>query len=161
VRWQPYLWEQPRPASPFDIARVEASLGVRFPEDYRRAVMEHQGEVPHPNLFDFVEEGRKTTTVMGFLLHFLGDAGEEERDYHILENYRARRNILPSGVVPFSQDPGGNPIAFDFRRSASRPTVVFVNHEAAGEGERVWPVAATFSELLGKLYSDDGDVREP
>jgi cell wall assembly regulator SMI1 len=162
VRWQPYLWERSRPASPADIERVEAGLGVRFPEDYRRAVMEHQGEAPHPNLFDFVEEGKKTTTVMGPLFHFAEDAGDESLDsYNVLESYRARGNILPEGVIPFSEDPGGNPIAFDFRRSADSPPVVFVNHEAAGGDEGVWTVAASFSELLDKLYSDDDTHPEP
>lgn len=154
IDWQPYLWERPRPARPEDIDRVEAELGVRFPEDYRAVLLAHQGEVPRPELFDFEENCRTTTTVMGPLFHVLEGADTTAASYNIVESYRLRQDSLPPGIVPFSEDPGGNPIAFDFRRSAEAPTVVFVNHEAVGEAEYIWPVAGSFTEFLGLMHEE-------
>lgn len=151
--WRPYHWDRPRPASPADVERVETALGIRFPEDYRRVVQEHQGEAPIPNLFDFEEKGRRTTSVMGPLLHFREDAGGTAESYHILRSWELRRDWLPPRVIPFSEDPGGNPIAFDFRRSADAPPVVFVDHESGGVA--IWPIAASFTEFLSSLYSED------
>jgi cell wall assembly regulator SMI1 len=76
IEWQSYLWEQSRSASSSDIERVERELEVYFPDDYRAIVIENQGKVPKQNLFDFLENGHKTTTVMGVLFHFLEDKSE-------------------------------------------------------------------------------------
>lgn len=153
LTWRPYLWDTPRPAPPHEIARAEAALGIHFPADYRRIVAVHQGEVPDPNLFDFTEDGRRTTSVMGPLFHFAADEAGPARSYHLLASLELRRDWLPPRVIPFSEDSGGNPIAFDFRHSASAPPIVFVDHESGGSA--VWPIAASFSEFLGLLHAEE------
>jgi hypothetical protein len=126
---------------------------VSFPPSYRQVVAEHQGMQPEPDLFDFVEDGEPTESVMGPLFHFLdGDDPSDLPDYHIVANYRLKRQALPARVIPFSQDPGGNAIAFDYRDHASEPAVVFVDHES-DDDEGIWPVAATFSDLLELLHA--------
>src|SRR5205814_2145735 len=137
------------PASSTAIQQVETALQVRFPEDYREVVRQHQGEAPRQSLFDFLEHGQETTSVMGALFHFLDEASASGfYSYNLLQNYNNRRHLLPEGVIPFSEDSGGNSIAFDFRHSPDAPSVVFVNHEATEAEEQVLPIAPDFRAFL-------------
>jgi len=155
IEWQSYLWEQSRPASSSDIERVERELEVHFPDDYRPIAMEHQGEAPKQSLFDFLENGQQTTSVMGVLFHFLEDKSEAGYySYNLLENYRNRQHLLPPQVIPFGEDPSGNSIAFDFRQASQKPTIVFVNHEAVEEANWVSEIAENFRAFLNLLYED-------
>ncbi|MDB9317606.1 SMI1/KNR4 family protein [Nodularia spumigena] len=155
IQWQSYLWEQSRPATLSDIERIETALRIHFPNDYRDVVMQHQGEIPQQNLFDFIENNDQTILVMGVLFHFLEDKSESGfYTYNILENYKNRRHLLPPQVIPFSEDPGGNCIAFDFRKTPDAPTIVFVDHEAVGEANWISYIAANFTEFLSLLYED-------
>ncbi len=155
VKWQPYLWKQSHPASLRDIERVETALELRFPKDYRVVAIQHQGEVPQQNLFDFVEKGQQTTSVMGVLFHFLEDKSEAGYySYNLLENYRNRQHLLPAQIIPFSEDPAGNSIAFDFRKATKNPSIVFVNHEAIDEVNKIVEIATNFSEFQNFLYED-------
>jgi hypothetical protein len=157
VKWRNYLWQEPHPASAAAIAAAEKALGVRFPADYRKVVREHQGQVPQPSLFDFDEGGARTTGVMGPLFHFRPEKdAAAHAGYHLLEVHRKRQHLLPKGVVPFSEDPAGNLIAFDYRRSKSAPGVVFLNQERAGGEGWITPLAGSFSDFLGMLHEDRG-----
>lgn len=149
------MWEENRPATLSDVERVETALGINFPDDYRTIVMLHQGEIPQQNLFDLIENNEKTILVMGVLFHFLEDKSESGfYSYNILETYLTRQHLLPPQVIPFSEDPGGNYIAFDFSKTPDIPTIVFVDHEAVGEENWVSYVAANFTEFLSLLYED-------
>jgi hypothetical protein len=128
-------------------------LGVSFPTSYRQVVAVHQGMRPEPDLFDFEEDGEVTESVMGPLFHLLdSDDPGDLPDYHIVANYRLKQQALPPHIIPFSQDPGGNAIAFDYREPGGEPPVVFVDHEAADDN-CIWPVAGTFSDLLDHLHA--------
>jgi hypothetical protein len=153
VTWVPGLWDKERPIQPDAIEGAEQALGIAFPKSYCLVAAEHQGMQPQPDRFDFVEDGEQTESVMGPLFHFLDtDDPNDLPDYHIVANYRLKRQALPAQVIPFSQDPGGNAIAFDYRKADAEPPVVFVDHEA-DDDNCVWPIAATFSELLEQLHS--------
>jgi hypothetical protein len=152
VSWVRGLWDDERPIPPDAIERAEHDLGIAFPRSYCLVAAEHQGMQPKPDRFDFVEDGEQTESVMGPLFHFLDtDDPNDLPDYHIVANYRLKRKALPAQVIPFSQDPGGNAIAFDYRKPGAEPPVVFVDHEA-DDDNCVWPVAATFSQLLDELH---------
>ena len=156
VAWHPYLWTTSRGATRRDIERVESALGLAFPLDYRELVMRRQGEVPRPGVFDVAQGSRTTSSVMGVLFHFLDEeSAPDVYSYNLLESYRNRRHLLPDLVIPFSEDPAGNSIAFDFRKDANAPMVVFVDHEATDESSRIWPIAPNVSALLRELREDD------
>ncbi|MFH7026390.1 MAG: SMI1/KNR4 family protein [Heteroscytonema crispum UTEX LB 1556] len=155
IQWKSYLWEQSRPATLSGIKHAESVLGISFPDDYISVVMQHQGKIPKQALFDLIQNNHKTVLVMGVLLHFIEDKSDSGfYSYNILENYRNRRHLLPPQVIPFSEDPGGNMIAFDFRETPGAPSIVFVDHEAVGEAEWVLYIAASFKEFLSKLYEE-------
>jgi cell wall assembly regulator SMI1 len=159
IKWNSYLWQESRPAILRDIEHIETALGIHFPDDYRKVVMLHQGEIPQQNLFNFVENNEKTILVMSVLFHFLEDKSESGfYSYNVLENYHNRRHLLPPLVIPFSEDPGGNQIAFDFRKTPDAPTIVFVDHEEVGETNWVSCIASNFTEFLSMLHEDPGSV---
>jgi len=51
VRWKKCLWQEPLPATPRDIARLEQAWGVVLPEAYKQVIATHQGMVPIPSTF--------------------------------------------------------------------------------------------------------------
>lgn len=159
VKWEYYLWDDDRPASEADIKQVEGELGVRLPADYVAVVRSQQGKTPDPYRFDFVEGGRETGSSMGPLFHFMppGKAGPYE-NYGVVQNLNLRREQLPPGVIPFSEDGSGNQIAFDYRADPDAPVVVFVNHEAEVQEEWISWLAATFTDFLEALYEDEDDL---
>ena len=109
--------------------------------------------VPNQNNLAFCPKSK--ILVMGVLFHFCEDKSKSSfYSYNILENYLNRRHILPLQVIPFSEDPGGNSIAFDFRESLDAPSIVFVDHEAIGEANWISFIAANFTEFLNMLYED-------
>jgi cell wall assembly regulator SMI1 len=160
VTWRPRLWgETAKAADEAQIASVEAKLGVKFPPDYRDFVRTHQGMSPDPNVFSFVEKGRTTETNFGVLYHFEPDSTDRiDAMYFILRAIDDMSEWLPPGVVPFTTDDGGNPIAFDYRASKDRPPIVFMDHgeaSAATETGGTYAgchVADTFTDLIGVLH---------
>lgn len=149
VTWRPTLWPTNHPADSDEVDAVADALGIVFPDDYRALVVSHQGESPEPNLFDYVEHGRATTGAMGVLFHFSPDEADPVvAGYHIL---RKRPDWLPGYLLPFSEDPGGNFIAFDFRPDG-QPPVVFVDHEADDEDRLVSFVAPSVETLVAMLH---------
>lgn len=54
-----------------------------------------------------------------------------ERSDGVLSAVQALAGLCPAGIVPFSDDTGGNVMAFDHRGGAE-PAVVFVDHETDG-----------------------------
>ena len=63
----------------------------------------------------------------------------------------AAKRGVPEGLFVFASDPAGNCICFDYRRSASAPSVVLLDYERDAENAVV-PVADSFTALLDKLH---------
>ena len=52
IRWKPYVWDTPRPATPDEVSLLEQQWGVKLPEEYKRLISTNQGMTPHPCIFD-------------------------------------------------------------------------------------------------------------
>lgn len=145
-----------------EVRKVEEEIGVRFPADYVKCVLENDGGHPQPNEVK-LPSGHEV--VFGVLLSF----AEDEVD-SLIESYRILEERLPTGVVPFADDPGGNCFCFDFSQDRDNPSIVFWYHEYAltredyeGLGdlgksyeevlreEAIRPVCGSFTELLSML----------
>jgi cell wall assembly regulator SMI1 len=152
IVWRPFVWTKSRTAKIGNLAAAEAILDVKFPDDYRRFVRLHQGQSPEPSEFDFQQEGNPNTSTVNVLLHFLEPEGNSDAaEYNIVQTNRNARDSLAPRLIAFAEDPAGNYLAFDFRRPATPPPVVFVDHERVGGPGWVSPVAATFTEFLRLL----------
>ncbi|WP_414640778.1 SMI1/KNR4 family protein [Archangium sp.] len=102
VRWKNYLWQEPLPATPRDIARLEQRWGVVLPEAYKQVIATHQGRVPIPSTF---QVGRGSDS-MGPLLT-PGTVPRWGSTYCALSIHEQLEPLLPEGVYPFATTPGG------------------------------------------------------
>lgn len=147
IEWEDYL-RVPFPLpGPADRTRLEALVGQRLPEAWWQLVVKHQGRIPEPDVVPASGGGRVT---FGLLLYALDPAVMgRHASYSVAGTWAAWQGRLPAGLVPFSDDTGGNNLAFDFRGGGD-PTVVFVDHETAERGDLL-AVAPDFATLLASL----------
>lgn len=141
--WENYVWDHPIPATEEEVQAVEQALGIRFPEDFRQIAMSHQGQTPRPNTFTII----KNASILNNLFVFR----DEPKYASFLHNHHRDEEYVPAGVYAFAADPGGNKICFDFRASATAPSVVFNDVEQEGD-EAIIFLAPSFAEFLASLY---------
>lgn len=158
VRWS-YIIREPDLKV---IKSVEQLLAVKFPDDYIQCILNNHGGQPEPSRFNF---GDKDATSFGELLTF----DTAHRNY-ILKIFNSIKEMLPDGVIPFANDPGGNYICFDYNEKGNNPVIVFLDHELSfteddlteeeladkplNEYQRlaITYVCNNFTELLSMLY---------
>ncbi|NMO17778.1 SMI1/KNR4 family protein [Pyxidicoccus fallax] len=92
------------PLTPERIQEVEAQLGRKLPDEYKRFLLKQHGGHPEPCEFEFVRQGEKDWAVIAYFLN-LGDEHETLSEYLI--SYEDR---IPRDTLPIARDPGGNPI---------------------------------------------------
>lgn len=143
IRWENYVWREPRPVTPSDVERLEASWQVALPDEFKRVVAAHQGMAPEPCVF---KVGRGAN-VFSVLLTVTRDP--ERASYSILDSYDLIRPHVPSGIYPFGKTPGGEYLCFDYGGSVHQPRIVLVTVEMS-----VLSVANSFQELLEALHDD-------
>jgi hypothetical protein len=145
MAWKNYIWAQPRPAKPDEIASLEQFWSVTLPDDYKRVVSMHQGMSPHPNAFTI---GRGENVIAALLII---SPDEQQRAYSITGTYTQIKPHVPHGIYPFAVTGTGDCICFDYRGSLRSPKIVFYFSESADE-ESLYPLAQSFSDLLAKLH---------
>ncbi|MEB4759321.1 SMI1/KNR4 family protein [Chryseobacterium indologenes] len=148
--------------NPQSISEVENIFGIKFPEDYKKIVLEHNGAMPTPNTIDtFREKGKAFGEVLNFNL---------DADENIISLYEEMKNKLPTDVFPITMDPGGNFLCFDYRENKNNPKVlrwdheqkfiiqdkelVIEDHENEFDYYHLDFVADSFTEVLTNLYGD-------
>lgn len=129
------------------LASVEARLGVRFPDDYRRFVMACQGGTPTNRMRVRYQgpRGHSAVTSLGVMLMIDPDA--QESIVHAME-LLSHDEQLPSGLIPFGEVGDGDLFAFKF--DGGEPSVVLWLH-AANEADAVVPIASSFTSFLQSL----------
>ena len=155
-------WRRPAaaPATQEQIAAVERSLGVRYPEDFRALAPAIHGASPSPDEFALVypRNRRRSGGFISVVLSFDPGTGYD----FVLKLVEAQRRdgVLPAGVVPFGKDGGGDMVAFDFRRDPVNPPVVYVASTNASDDEgdegHIVPLADSFTGFLAMLHDTDG-----
>ena len=150
------------------IPEVEKQLGVVFPEEFKTLVIEYNHGSAFPDTFD---TEHLTGKMFGELLNFNLNGKND-----IIENYSWIADKLPKGVYPFSVDPSGNYLCFDYRKDTDNPSIVFWDHEQQFEIEddeliipdhqneyeyyRLEFVASHLQEFFDKLYGDEEEEVE-
>lgn len=128
------------------VVAVENRLGVTLPQDFVAIAKQCHGGHPRQNRFVYENPDMgPVATCFAELLSFdltYKDNIVETRDY--LSNW------LPSGIIPFAADGGGDYICFDYRRSETSPTVLYWAHEW-DLADSLIPLCATFSDFLDLL----------
>ena len=147
-------WENCQP--PIDrsaITEVEQAWGIRFPEDYVKCVLENHGGNPRPNGVRVGQGSAVFNSLLNFNPPHPWRATTPDRMVDYYSNLIAQ-NLLPNDVYPFAFDPAGNYFAFDYRNSASAPSIVFLEHELETEEGYLYdvPVAESFTEMLDNMF---------
>lgn len=138
------------PADPLpeDMLRgAELLFGVTFPADYRECVRDNHGGHPEPR--DFTVRGVSTPwrSCLAVLLSL--DWRRPDNVWSVLAHL-AVDGQLPDRLFPIADDGGSDLLCLDFRGSSGVPPVVYWSHDVGG-AEGVFPVAASFAELLTLL----------
>ena len=144
----PVEWQNTREPLPERILRgAELLLGVEFPWDYRECVrLNHRGH-PDPNTFRV--EGITTAwgSCVGELLS--PDPRAPENVWATIAHLYVD-GPLPDGLVPVTDDGGGDLVCLDYRGGPESPRVVYWSHEVGGV-EGITPIADTFTAFLSLL----------
>ncbi len=72
----------------------------------------------------------------------------------ILDEIQNLPEFFPKGLIPFSQDGGGNYLCFDYRNCTENPPIVFWHH-AIEENEGIFHLADSFEEFISSLKSEE------
>ncbi|UIR54678.1 SMI1/KNR4 family protein [Sphingobacterium sp. SRCM116780] len=145
------------------IQKVEQTLGINFPLDYQKVILEHNGATASPNT---INTSRQIGKAFGELLNFNLDSEE-----NILSLYEELKNKIPEKVYPITMDPEGNFLCYDFRDDQNNPKLVRWDHEQKfiiqdkkliiedydkeSDYYHVDFVANSFTEVLAELYGED------
>jgi hypothetical protein len=153
--WSEYLnYKFPVPTAD-DRRRVEQHIGYKLPDRYWEIAKEHQGEIPIP---DSIVLKTGVMESCGVFLHVFDPdrltdpAAAVAASYALVSSLRGMKRYYPRGIVPFSDDTGGNKMAFDFR-TPGESSIVFVNHNVGGEDALTF-VAPNFTAFLERLVPD-------
>ncbi len=143
IRWENYVWREPRPVAPQELERLEAKWEVELPEEYKALVSAHQGKTPEPCVFDV---GRGAS-VFSVLLTVTRDAAHAS--YAIQDAHDLIRAHVAGAIYPFGKTSGGEYLCFDYEGSPRHPRVVLVTADMS-----VHEVASGFQALLDGLHDD-------
>ena len=143
IRWENYVWKEPRPVDPSELEKLETDWGVELPKEYKQIAPQCHGMAPNPGVFII---GGSSANVFNNLLTLT--SGEHEKGYAISTKYRLIQPYVPSGVFPFGMTPGGENLCFDYRgTSPGQPRIVLVTTEM-----EVYLIAHSFREFLETLH---------
>jgi len=144
VEWEDHIGDPyPLPTEP-DIAEVESELSVSFPDDFKQALLQHQGMSVEPCVIEF-KSGAGVP--FGCLFHVFSD----EMAYAIKVHAKEMKENGHDNLIPISGC-GNSYFGFDYRNTDENPPIVFVNGDVEPDDHRsIIPVANTFSELLSQL----------
>jgi cell wall assembly regulator SMI1 len=137
------------PASPEQLAELEAALGAQLPEDFKQLLLERNGGWLNTN---FLPSGNAS-------LRCVYSAGPNE-DEHLDDLHRAfHRLYLPyvdveyrlrTGMLPVGEDEGGNLICLRVAGEAAG-SVWFWEHDAALDEDPFQRLADSWSEFFEAL----------
>jgi cell wall assembly regulator SMI1 len=124
------------------ITAAESTLSVRFPEDYRRFLLEHNGGATVPN---------------GILVGEVNQFAIVDRLFdvaYILSYFEEVRDELAQGLVPTGVDPGGNMLLMDLSENGQASVYsydVYRVFKESTDSENTYLGAKSFSEFLNML----------
>jgi hypothetical protein len=129
-----------------DLTHVEQTFGFKFPEDFRKLYLLHNGGRPQKNRF----VDQKGPCV----LHEFLPIKYSTRPVSTLESSIARlrdgRRCIPDFLVQFAVDPSGDYYCFSIRED-EHGAIYFVHMDSRDSSRRVEYLANSLHEFLGKL----------
>ena len=108
------------------IERLEKTIGLSFPTEYKQHLLLHNGGICSHSCFDFEESGVKTSSSLDCFFSISND-----EDYSLKENfitYKEEEKRMPTHILPIACDEGGNLICISCGTS-DYGYIYFWNHE--------------------------------
>lgn len=88
------------------IKKIEKKVGLDFPAEYRNHLLKYNGGQCEPNEFDFLENGKVTSSNIDWFLAIYDGEYDNLEDY--INTYKIEQKRMPSRILPIAHDPGGN-----------------------------------------------------
>jgi cell wall assembly regulator SMI1 len=126
-----------------DILSLEKQLKSRLPQDYRDFLLAYNGGSPNPNVFFISQEQQESNLSILFGI-------TSKKAYDLWTNALDAYEDMERTVMPIGEDPGGNQIYMSLH-SDTYGRVYFRDHELPAP-DSLFPIAASFTDLLQKLY---------
>jgi cell wall assembly regulator SMI1 len=131
-----------QPLADEELRKIERTLQVELPDDFRRCFQRFHGARPSIDSFNVSSpDGR--TWGSGFAMLLNADSSSSDS---VVVTYNDMEEVGEPRIVPFGTDGGGDHVCLDFR-SGGVPPVCYYSHE---DGE-FYPLAASFAEFCALL----------
>ena len=139
-----------------DINDIQEKIGVLFPEDYRKFLLQSNGgETEEDMLYDFFDEVTENNNT-SVIQEFFSIDGERMDIYTVYKNL-LDEEAIPRDMIAIASDPGGNIISISLARE-DYGTVYFLNHEYEEMDSSYLvksKIASSFTEFISQLYQDE------
>jgi hypothetical protein len=113
-----------------EINKIEEELNFSLHTTYKNHLLNFNGGRCEPNIFDFIENGQKTSSNIDWFLAIYDGEYDNFKDY--FEIYKLENKRMPDNIFPIAHDPGGNLICFDNIYGK----IYFWNHEMEVDYEK-------------------------
>lgn len=141
--------------------RVEKSLGIKFPEDYKKFIINDNGGMPEKDmLYDFYDEvtERENTSVIRRFFSICIDNGNIFK-YNLIDicNTMREEGTIANDIIPIADDPLGNPICISVNAD-DYGVVYYLNHEYEDVDTGCLiksKISSSFKKFLEDLYMDE------
>jgi hypothetical protein len=150
MQWDTSIHESP-PLSTELVEGFEKITRFKLPKDYREIVQRYPNAYPEKSCIKILVGQEDFVANFGVLMT-LDPFFEYESVLGALMSLR-RSDEFPKYLLPFALGGGGDFLCFSYASATAEPTVVYLFHDLP-TSEGIYPVAGSFSELLGLLYSE-------
>ena len=130
-----------------DIQQAELFMGVTLPEELKAIYMKNNGGHSICNLFELNKNGYKVNEFL--TIKYGSDTIEETYKDVFLENVD-----MPSQLVPFASDAGGDYFCIDIAKETYGRVVFFESEYYENLSRAMIELAGSFSEFISKLKID-------
>ncbi len=138
------IWINGRRISVKKIIEIEEKLGIDFPEEYKKIIINNDGGKPNLNCIDFGSNIGEDFSQLIFI--------REHKKTNISDLTEWFYGYYKEKIVPFAHEAGGSFYCFDYRNGFP-PTIVFWDHEFYKNKKNCFIfVAESFAKLLDMLY---------
>ena len=152
------IYRDKGPVDEKEIDKFEASVGYKFPAEYKNLLKEHNALYPSHADFDFINassgdlDGRDVT--------FLG-FGDSLSKTSQIQNSQNQDVYGHDGLVIFGRSGNGDYICFSYQHDmkTDAPKVVVMLHDFPDEDGKMLVnfVANSFEEFMDSLYSENDE----
>ncbi|MBZ0320168.1 MAG: SMI1/KNR4 family protein [Anaerolineae bacterium] len=150
------IHESRPPITDADIQAVEQQLNIKFPDDYRRFLLAHNGGRPKLGVFLIPDDPIPNQSS---ILNWFYCIDPTDYNYDILRNAEIFKDRMPPEFIPIGEDPGGNQICLVIS-GEDKGMIFFWDHEQEmDEGEpptydNLFFIADNIDDLLNNRLSE-------